>query len=62
MNQVLAVDTEDSPAPAGDWALLGGALLGSAALVWFVSGQPLVAVAYAAGVIALGGEIGRAHV
>ena len=58
MTQALAVDPGDSPAPAGDWALLGGALLGSAALVWFVSGQPLVAATYAGGVFALGG-LGR---
>ena len=49
---------EPAAAPLSDWALLGGALLGSAALVWFVSGQPLIAAAYAGGVFALGG-IGR---
>ena len=59
MSQTLAVDAEDSPAASlSDWALLGGALLGSAALVWLVSGQPLLAAAYAGGVFALGG-IGR---
>ena len=53
---VLAgVDAGMPAAPPADWALLGGALLGSAALVWFVSGQPLVAAAYAGGVFALGG-------
>ena len=58
MTQALVAEPTESPAPAGDWALLGGALLGSAALVWFVSGQPLVAAAYAGGVVALGG-LGR---
>ena len=58
MTPALAAESDDSRAPAGDWALLGGALLGSAALVWFVSGQPLVAAAYAGGVFAFGG-IGR---
>ena len=60
-DSVLAGVDGRTPAPAGDWALLGGALLGSAALVWFVSGQPLIAAAYAGGVIALAG-IGRVMV
>jgi two-component system cell cycle sensor histidine kinase/response regulator CckA len=58
VTQTLVAEPAESPAPAGDWALLGGALLGSAALVWFVSGQPLVAAAYVGGVVALGG-LGR---
>ena len=58
MNQAVEAELDDRPAPAADLALLGTLLLGSAALVWFVSGLPLVAVAYAGGVLALGG-IGR---
>ena len=55
MSDALAVEPATSPAPVGDWTLLGGALLGSAVLVGFVSGQALVAAAYAGGVLALGG-------
>ena len=50
---LLATDRADSSAiPSTDWVLLGAALAFTAVLIGLVSGEPLVAAAYAAGVIA----------
>ncbi|MDT0507641.1 response regulator [Novosphingobium sp. MMS21-SN21R] len=40
--------------PLRDWALLGGAVVASAGLLWGVSGQPLVAAGFLGGVSAIG--------
>jgi two-component system, cell cycle sensor histidine kinase and response regulator CckA len=40
--------------PLRDWLVLGGALAASAGLLWSVSGQPLIAGAFAAGVLVIG--------
>ncbi len=40
--------------PWRDWALLGGAVVASAGLLWGVSGQPLVAAGFLGGVSAIG--------
>ena len=37
-----------------DWAMLGGAVIASAGLLWGVSGQPLVAAGFIGGVAAIG--------
>ena len=50
---LLASDRDKDPAiPTTDWVLLGAALAFTAVLIGLVSGEPLVAAGYAAGVIA----------
>ncbi|MDP3677106.1 MAG: response regulator [Novosphingobium sp.] len=55
MNDALlaGAQAEPSAAPLSDWALFGGAVTLTAALIWFVSGEVLVAAGYATGVAAL---------
>ena len=49
---LLATDRAENPAiPPTDWVLLGAALAFTAILIGLVSGEPLVAAAYSAGVI-----------
>jgi len=50
---LLASDRDENAAiPPTDWALLGAALAFTAVLIGLVSGEPLVAAGYAAGVLA----------
>jgi two-component system cell cycle sensor histidine kinase/response regulator CckA len=44
-------------APWREWLLLGGALVATAVLLWAVSGEPVVAVAFAGGALLLGGAL-----
>lgn len=55
---LLASDADRAAIPPGDWLLLGAALAASAGLVWLVSGEPVVAAGFAAGVLAFA-AVGR---
>jgi two-component system cell cycle sensor histidine kinase/response regulator CckA len=48
---------QDARAPWREWLLLGGALVATAVLLWAVSGEPVVAVAFAGGALLLGGAL-----
>ena len=49
-----AVQASGMDVPLREWLLLVLALLASAALLWAISGEPLVAAGFAGGIVAIG--------